>query len=90
MNCRESDKQCASVHRTGPLLVYDSLLGQGSRSFPLNSKSLESHWSQYYRTNDRTPENTKDLSPWLIKRLESFSGFVRSSKNKMYTSDTNE
>ena len=72
--CREAERQCASIHRTGPLLVYDSALGNGPDSFPSGSRSLDTHWSQYYRNNKRDPENISDLSPWLLKRLERFSG----------------
>lgn len=79
---READKQCAPVQRVGPLLVYDSLLGQGKSSFPEDSPSLETHWTRYYVDNVRDPGNVMDLAPWVLKRLDGFSGLVRSFKNR--------
>ena len=85
---READKQCALMHRAGPLLVYDSDLGHGPSSFPQNSISLQTVWTQYYNKNCRNPDNVSDLAPWVLKRLEAFSGFVRSRKNRSDQGDT--
>jgi hypothetical protein len=79
---READKQCSVVHRTGPLLVHDSSLGRGPEAFPASSPSLESVWTRYYNTNVRDPSNVTDLAPWVLKRLDSFSGLVRSFRNR--------
>ena len=70
------------MHRIGPLLVYDSALGKGPHSFPPNSPSLDTFWTKYYNSNVRAPDNVSDLAPWVLKRLDRFSGLVRSFKNR--------
>jgi len=84
---READKQCAAMHRIGPLLVFDSDLGQGTAGIPPNSPSLEASWTKYYQNNKRDPLNVEDLAPWVLQRLEGFSGFVRSSKKNQDQAD---
>jgi hypothetical protein len=76
---READKQCAPVHRIGPLLVFDSALGRGADGVPQDSPSLDSIWSVHYRTMGRDSDNVVDLAPWVLRRLDTFSGFVRSA-----------
>jgi predicted phosphodiesterase len=84
---READKQCAAMHRIGPLLVFDSDLGQGTSGIPPNSPSLEASWTKYYQNNKRNPLNVQDLAPWVLQRLDGFSGFVRSRKNNQDLKD---
>jgi len=75
---RESDLQCKPIFVSGPLLVLDSTLGRGPASLLREATSLDTSWTKYYRKNSRDPLNMT-LSPWLIKRLDDFSGLVRSS-----------
>lgn len=76
---READKQCAPIHQVGPLLVYDSACGVGDDAIPENVPSKSVGWSTYYKTNRRNPLQITDLAPWVLQRLESFSGIVRSN-----------
>lgn len=75
----ESDKQCAPVYERGALCIYDSVLGTGEDGFPADSPSVDASWSAYYMMNMRKPHITDVLSPWLQRRLDSFSGLVSSS-----------
>lgn len=75
---READKQCAPIHTVGPLLVYDSACGVGAEGIPARLPSLSTAWTAYYSANRRDPSN-KQLAPWLLQRLDSFSGMVRSN-----------
>ena len=65
--------------------MYDSVLGKGTSTFPPNSPSLDTFWTKHYRNNARTPENVSDLAPWVLTRLDKFSGLVRSFKNRCST-----
>lgn len=73
---READKQCAPIHAVGPLLVYDSACGVGAEAIPERLPSLSAAWTAYYSANRRDPSNS-NLAPWLLQRLDSFSGMVR-------------
>jgi len=75
---READKQCAPVHSVGPLLVYDSACGVGAAAIPPRLPSLSVAWSAYYKAHARTPEEVVNLAPWVLQRLDTFSGFVKS------------
>lgn len=86
---REAQRQCSIVHDSGPLLVYDSSLGAGHNSIPSNLKSLRAFWSDYYRVFSRDPTIVEEISPWLEKRLDSFSGFVY-SRQKRAVDDQNK
>lgn len=79
---REATLQCGPVFRNGPLLVHDSVLGSGTVGIPRDMLSTTVHWTAYYRGHARNPDNVKDLAPWVIKRLEQFSGFVYTSKKR--------
>jgi hypothetical protein len=79
---RESDKQCQPIYQSGPMLVYDSMSGDGLAAIPKQLPSENVAWSKYYRTNPRTAENVMDLAPWVMARLESFSGFVYTMKKR--------
>lgn len=84
---RESTQQCAPIHRHGPLLCFDSLLGDGVDSLPNDRLSLNSGWSKHYRQpGARRPEITDELAPWVQKRLQSFSGLVYSHKERLLRS----
>eukprot|EP01035_Chromulina_nebulosa_P017375 gene17375-22923_t len=74
---RESTRQCHIVHSSGPLLVYDSSQYHNNNHIPNDSHSLDAVWSEYYNKNTRDPSIVNEISPWLQKRLDSFSGFVR-------------
>lgn len=79
---READKQCAPVHLTGPLLIFDSALGRGTAGIPRAIPSLESIWTAHYRSNGRDAQNVYDLAPWVLRRLDAFGGFVRSHQKR--------
>jgi hypothetical protein len=84
---READKQCAPVHRVGPLMVFDSALGWGSDGIPTDIPSKQTIWTSYYESNPRRPNNVHDLAPWVLNRLEGFSGFVLSSRKRTAASN---
>jgi hypothetical protein len=84
---REGQRQCAIVHDLGPLLVYDSSLGSGVDAVPQDLKSLHAIWSEYYRHQVRAPWLVDQISPWLEKRLDSFSGFVYSQQKRAAEED---
>lgn len=74
---KESKRQCAIVHDTGPLLVYDSTLtGTG---IPQLIPSEQTHWTQYYRQYQRTPSVTDVIAPWVQKRLDRYRGLIDSA-----------
>jgi len=75
---READKQCAPVHAVGPLLVFDSACGEGAKAVPSHLPSLSAVWTQYYASHQRNPQEVKALAPWVMQRLDQFSGLVRS------------
>ena len=75
---READRQCAPVYSSSPLMFYDSTLGAGNFGIPSNLPSLHTVWSRYYRANVRQPEITDELAPWVLERIEKYSGFVYS------------
>lgn len=72
---RESQRQCFPVYSSGPLLVYDSSLEE-TGFIPSDLASRETVWTQHYETHPREPDIVDKISPWLEKRLESFSGLV--------------
>ena len=78
---REANMQCAPMRRHGNLMVYDSELvgkdGVAHRGIPKDMPSLECAWSQYYRSRPRQPGIIAPLAPWVMQRLDQFSGFVR-------------
>jgi hypothetical protein len=78
---REAHLQCAPVHSVGPLMVYDSACGSGKAAIPARLPSLSAVWTKYYATNRRDPTNG-NLAPWVVQRLDSFSGLVRSSRSR--------
>lgn len=73
---RESELQCAPVFKSRPLVIFDSAIGTGKTGIPPNLPSLDSSWSRYYSRHARAPDIVNDLAPWVIARLEKFSGFV--------------
>jgi hypothetical protein len=79
---RESDKQCAPIFSSGPLLVYDSQLGDGKEGIPKGMASENTMWTKYYKANLRRPEEVEELAPWVLNRLESYSGLVISNRNR--------
>jgi len=79
---REAEKQCAAIYNSGPLLVYDSSLGRGKEGIPKDIASKDTIWSRYYESNPRRPEIVDELAPWVISRLETFSGFVYTNKKR--------
>ena len=79
---READKQCAPIHAVGPLLVYDSACGVGAEAIPKKLPSLSVAWSQYYKNNPRRPTEVTQLAPWVMARLDSFSGLVKSNSKQ--------
>ena len=78
---REANMQCAPMRRHGNLMVYDSdLVGEESLAYqgvPRSMPSLECAWSEYYRSQPRQPGVIGPLAPWVMQRLEQFSGFVK-------------
>lgn len=69
---REVERQCAPVFQSGPLCVFNSRTGDGKNGIPTDLPSQSVYWTNYYRSNPRSPENVQDLAPWVIKRLELF------------------
>jgi len=79
---REAERQCAAIYNSGPLLVYDSSLGHGKEGILKDIASKDTIWSRYYENNPRQPEIVDELAPWVISRLETFSGFVYTNKKR--------
>ncbi len=79
---REGDKQCAPVVQSGPLQVFDSALGSRQQGIPADIPSLHLAWSKHYRVYPRTPDEVEHLAPWVVARLESFSGLVYSQQKR--------
>ena len=78
---REANMQCAPVRAEGALLVYDSSLGDSAAGIPEMAPSKDSYWSKYYRSKPRKPEVIAPLAPWVVNRLNAFSGFVKSNND---------
>ena len=74
---RESTLQCAPIYNSGPLLVYDSTLGDGMKSIPEDAASLETHWTKHYQNSPRDPQNNTELAPWTIQRLSMFASMSK-------------
>jgi predicted phosphodiesterase len=85
---READKQCAPVHAVGPLLVFDSICGEGAKAVPSRLPSLSAVWTQYYTSHPRNPQEVKVLAPWVTQRLDQFSGLVRSKSMEQKVDST--
>lgn len=62
---------CKAIVEQGPLEIYNSSVEMGAEELPSYRKSLESHWSKYYRHHRRQAEIIEPLSPWLVERLKS-------------------
>ncbi len=68
---REALRQCAPIHKSGPLKVFDSDLGDSAGGIPSHLPTLDVDWTIYYsKPNARDPNNTTDLADWLKVRLE--------------------
>jgi len=87
---READRQCAPVYSSSPLMFFDSALGAGSTGIPSDLASTQTAWSRYYRANERTPNITDDLAPWVLERIEKYSGFVYSKMKRETESAMNQ
>jgi hypothetical protein len=70
---READKQCLPVYTSGPLLVFNSILGDGVQGIPADSPSLSLQWTKHYHTHPRCPEKVDELAPWVVERLSLFA-----------------
>ena len=79
---RESDKQCAPIFNSGPLLFYDTDLGSGVDGLVKSRPSLDTWWSKYYQMNARNPDDVVNLAPWVLNRLASFSGLVYTNQKR--------
>ena len=87
---KESKRQCALIHNSGPLLVYDSALGVGvGDGIPVNLASEHVHWTQYYRHYERTPNVTDVIAPWVQKRLDRFRGLIESATKTATANESN-
>ncbi len=64
--------QCAPIFSSGPLLVFDSSLGQGAAGIPQDIPSQHTTWSKHYRSGARDSSKVNDLAPWVRKRLQLF------------------
>lgn len=74
---READKQCAPIKQHGPLLIFDSVLGDGDTGIPSVLPTLNLDVSKRYsKPNGRDPNNTTDLAEWVIKRMESLASMA--------------
>lgn len=82
---REANMQCSPIRKHKALCVYDSsLVTSGDlsdvaaeRGIPPMLPSVDCAWSQYYRTQSRNPAVIAPLAPWVLRRLQSFAGFVK-------------
>lgn len=76
---REANMQCSPIRRHRALCVYDSSLpgDNPGDKIPPSLASLECAWSQYYRTQPRDAAIIAPLAPWVVRRLQSFAGFVK-------------
>jgi len=50
---RDTQAQCSKVYAHGPLLVYNSALGNGKDGIPADRPSLNLHWTRYYTEHRR-------------------------------------
>jgi hypothetical protein len=67
---READKQCHHVFTSGPLLFFDSALGNGQSGVPRDALSQEAYWTKHYQANQREPDRVSELAPWVVKLFE--------------------
>lgn len=67
---READKQCHHVFTNGPLLFFDSALGNGQSGVPRDALSQEAYWTKHYQANQREPDRVNELAPWVVKLFE--------------------
>eukprot|EP01041_Mallomonas_annulata_P009320 gene9320-19348_t len=65
----EATRQCGPVLREGPLLVFDSSLGDGTRGIPSEMPSTRVWWSMYYASTSRDPD-CMVLAPYLREKLK--------------------
>jgi hypothetical protein len=68
---REGQMQCKPIFQAGPLLVFNSSLGDGIQGIPTNMPSENTPWSKHYRNPmSRQVEIVDELAPWLQSRVD--------------------